>query len=94
MTTLTKSEQRQIATEGLIMLRVRAGFAVITRQDLSKDYVNQLTFLGADPKGLGFETSDVMAEIAPKIGYEFKNDGFDALGRHINPRIEKVQAKI
>jgi hypothetical protein len=57
-------------------------------------HVNQLTFLGADPKGLGFETSDVMAEIAPKIGYEFKNDGFDALGRHINPRIEKVQAKI
>jgi hypothetical protein len=38
MTTLTKSEQRQIATEGLIMLRVRAGFAVITRQDLSKDW--------------------------------------------------------
>jgi hypothetical protein len=94
MTNFTKSEQRQKATEGLIMLRVRAGFNVITRKDLSKDYVNQLTFLGAQPRGMGFETSDVMAEIAPKIGYAFKNDGFDAAGKHINPRIEKIQTKI
>jgi hypothetical protein len=93
MTTLTKAEERQKATEGLIMLRVRAGFPVITRRDISKDYVNQLTFLGANPKGLGFETSDVMKDLAPTIGYVFKNNGVDAAGRYIKPRIEKLQSK-
>jgi hypothetical protein len=91
MTILTQTEQRQKSTEGLIMLRVRAGFTVITRKDLSKDYVNQLTFLGAAPQGMGFETSAVMAEIAPQIGYEFKHDGLNLGGRYINPRIEKKQ---
>lgn len=86
---MNKTEVRRMMTKGFVCARVRAGFNVITRKDITSDYSSHLTFLGVSTRGLGFETTKVMKRIGRKVGYVFRYDGKSKDGRYLNPRLVK-----
>ena len=77
-------------TEWFIYDEVANGATEITRERITERHFETKTKLGRDPfKGSGGNTTEVMKAVKNDIGWFFDNDGVDALGRYINPRIVK-----
>ena len=77
-------------TEWLIYDEVANGATEITRERITERHFETKTKLGRDPfKGRGSNTTDVMIAVADDIGWFFDNDGRDASGKYIRPRIVK-----
>lgn len=86
---MNKSTLNKMLTRGFICGRVLKGDLEIPRTAISGDWVNWKASQGLPPEGFGFDTTDIMRDIAGEIDYEFVDDGKDAAGKSINPRLVK-----
>ena len=85
---MTKQVEFEMGVEGAVAMLKRLGMKTITRKNVSDVWYMAGVVANNDETIPGGDTSEVMEKVAPKLGGTYKDDGRDAGGKRINPRIE------
>lgn len=90
---MKKVNLQKARVRGAIAFHAEIGEPVIYRKTHIHNYFHTVwTSLGKCPFKMarGGKTSFYMEEMASEFGYEFKSDGRNKGGNHINPRLVKI----
>jgi hypothetical protein len=85
---MSKQNEFEMGVEGAVAMLKLLGMKTVTRKNVSAVWYMAGVVANNDETIPGSDTSEIMEKIAPKLGGTYKDDGRDAGGKRINPRIE------